>query len=64
MAPRGIAAESMNLGNEIGTLKPGYEADIVAVSGNPVQDITKLRDVLFVMKGGRVFSAPPRPQTP
>jgi len=51
-----LGAESMNLGNEIGTLKTGYEADIVAVAGNPAQDITKLRDVIFVMKGGRVFS--------
>jgi imidazolonepropionase-like amidohydrolase len=50
-----LAAESMNLGDRIGTLKPGYEADIVAVAGDPVQDITKLRDVKFVMKGGRIF---------
>lgn len=50
-----LAAESMNLGDQIGTLKPGFEADIVAVNGNPVTDITRLRDVVFVMKGGRVF---------
>jgi imidazolonepropionase-like amidohydrolase len=50
-----LAAESMNLGDQIGTLKAGYEADIVAVSGDPVKDITKLRDVTFVMKGGRIY---------
>ena len=50
-----LAAESMTLGDQIGTLKAGYEADIVAVPGDPVKDITKLRDVTFVMKGGRVF---------
>jgi imidazolonepropionase-like amidohydrolase len=50
-----LAAESMNLGDQIGTLKAGYEADIVAVAGDPVKDITKLRDVTFVMKGGRLF---------
>jgi len=50
-----LAAESMNLGTLIGTLAPGYEADIVAVSGDPTKDITKLRDVVFVMKGGRLF---------
>ena len=50
-----LAAESMNLGSEIGTLASGYEADIVAVSGDPTKDITKLRDVVFVMKGGRLF---------
>jgi imidazolonepropionase-like amidohydrolase len=50
-----LAAESMNLGDQLGTLKAGYEADIVAVNGDPTKDITKLRDVAFVMKGGRVF---------
>ena len=50
-----LAAESMSLGDRVGTLKAGYEADIVAVNGDPVKDITKLRDVVFVMKGGRVF---------
>jgi imidazolonepropionase-like amidohydrolase len=50
-----LAAESMNLGDQIGTLKAGYEADIVAVRGDPIKDITKLRDVAFVMKGGRVY---------
>jgi imidazolonepropionase-like amidohydrolase len=50
-----LAAESLGLGNEIGALAVGYEADIVAVSGDPARDIAKLRDVTFVMKGGRLF---------
>jgi len=50
-----LAAQSMNLGNEIGSLEPGFEADIVAVGGDPVKDITKLTDVTFVMKGGKIF---------
>jgi imidazolonepropionase-like amidohydrolase len=45
----------MNLGDQIGSLKTGYEADIVAVTGDPVKDITRLRDVTFVMKAGRVL---------
>ncbi|HYN07609.1 MAG TPA: amidohydrolase family protein [Vicinamibacterales bacterium] len=50
-----LAAESMRLDKEIGMLAPNFEADIVAVSGNPLQDITKLRNVVFVMKGGTVY---------
>jgi imidazolonepropionase-like amidohydrolase len=40
---------------QIGALKPGYLADIVAVPGDPLQDISVLRKVSFVMKGGVVF---------
>jgi imidazolonepropionase-like amidohydrolase len=40
--------------NEIGQLKPGYFADVVAVPGNPLDDITALERVRFVMKGGVV----------
>jgi imidazolonepropionase-like amidohydrolase len=53
-----LAAESMRLDKEIGTLAPNYEADIVAVAGNPLQDITKLRSVVFVMKGGTIYKKP------
>jgi imidazolonepropionase-like amidohydrolase len=50
-----LSAASMNLGTTIGTLAPNYEADIIAVTGNPLTDISMLRSVAFVMKGGRVF---------
>lgn len=40
--------------NEIGQLKPGYYADIVAVPGNPLDDISVVEHVKFVMKGGEV----------
>ena len=49
------AAEALRLGNEIGSILPGYAADLVAVKGNPITDITAMRDVLFVMRGGRVY---------
>ena len=50
-----LAAESLGLADTIGSVKAGYEADLVAVPGDPMQDINKVRDVKFVMKGGRVF---------
>ena len=50
-----LTAESMHLGDQIGTLAPGFQADIIAVKGDPTSDITALRNVMFVMKGGRVY---------
>jgi imidazolonepropionase-like amidohydrolase len=50
-----LAAQSMNLGDTIGAVAAGFEADIVAVPGNPLTDISALRNVTFVMKGGRVY---------
>jgi len=50
-----MAAESLRMGDKIGSLAPGMEADIVAVQGNPIDDITSVRNVVFVMKHGKVF---------
>ena len=50
-----VAAASLGLDEEIGTLAPGFEADLIAVEGNPAEDITALRRVVFVMKGGVVY---------
>jgi len=49
------AAESLGLADRIGRLAPGMEADLLAVEGDPLADITALRRVAFVMKGGRVY---------
>src|SRR5206468_6444699 len=46
-----IAAKSMNLDKTVGTLAAGYEADLVAVDGDPLIDITAVTRVVFVMKG-------------
>jgi imidazolonepropionase-like amidohydrolase len=54
-----LAAESLGLGQQIGALAPGLQADLVAVKGNPLQDIAAVRQVLFVMKGGRVYKNAP-----
>ncbi len=40
---------------QIGELKPGYFADVIAVPGDPLQDIGALKKVSFVMKGGVVY---------
>ncbi len=50
-----LAAASLGLEDEIGTLAPGFEADLIGVDGNPAEDITALRRVVFVMKGGVVY---------
>ena len=50
-----LAAESLRLEKTIGTIAPGYEADIIAVSGDPSKDIAALRKVTFVMKGGEIY---------
>ena len=47
--------KSLGLGKTIGAIAAGYEADIIAVSENPLEDITVLRHVTFVMKGGQIY---------
>lgn len=54
VAATGAAADLLGLGDELGTLKPGRRADIVAVHGDPLRDISVMRDVAFVMKDGAV----------
>ena len=49
-----LAAESLSLQDRIGTVAPGYEADLIAVEGDPSKDIRALQRVEWVMKGGRV----------
>jgi len=50
-----LAADAMRLGDRIGSIAPGYEADIIALNGDPLKDITSVRRVAFVMKGGIVY---------
>ena len=50
-----MSAESLGMGDRIGTIAVGRDADLVATDGNPLDDITAVRRVAFVMKDGRVF---------
>jgi imidazolonepropionase-like amidohydrolase len=50
-----LGAEAIRMGNRIGSIAPGLEADLIAVDGDPSKDITALRRVRFVMKGGKVY---------
>jgi imidazolonepropionase-like amidohydrolase len=50
-----LAAESMGLQKEIGTIAAGFNADMVAVEGDPTRDITALQRVRFVMRNGKVY---------
>ncbi|HLZ46551.1 MAG TPA: amidohydrolase family protein [Gemmatimonadales bacterium] len=53
-AATSLNAQAMGLGDELGAIAPGLDADIIAVDGDPLKDITALRRVSFVMKSGRV----------
>ena len=49
-----VNAEVMHL-NQLGRIKIGFMADLVAVEGSPLEDISALRNVSFVMQGGVIF---------
>lgn len=50
-----LAAAALSMKDKIGSIAPGYEADLIAVDGDPIKDVTALRRVVFVMKGGKVY---------
>jgi len=55
MSATSISAESLGLKDKIGSIAPGMDADIIAVDGDPLRDVTAARRVVFVMKGGKVY---------
>jgi len=55
VSAQSLGAEAMRLSDRIGSIAPGYEADIIALDGDPGKDITAVRRVGFVMKGGVVY---------
>jgi imidazolonepropionase-like amidohydrolase len=50
-----LGAEALGMGDQIGSIAPGLQADIIALDGDPLKDITAVRRVVFVMKGGMVY---------
>jgi len=50
-----LGAQAVGLEDRIGSIAVGFDADIIALDGNPLEDITAVRRVVFVMKGGRVY---------
>jgi imidazolonepropionase-like amidohydrolase len=57
-----LAAEALGMADQIGSIAPGLQADIIALAGDPLKDITAVRRVAFVMKGGVVYKN--RPSAP
>ena len=50
-----LNAEALGMADQIGAIAPGLQADIIALDGDPLKDITAVRRVVFVMKGGVVY---------
>ena len=50
-----LAAEALRLSDQIGSITPGLQADIIALDGDPLKDITAVRRVVFVMRSGVVY---------
>jgi imidazolonepropionase-like amidohydrolase len=53
-----LTATALGVGNEVGAIASGMQADLIAVDGDPLRDPTALQRVVFVMKDGRVYKAP------
>jgi imidazolonepropionase-like amidohydrolase len=50
-----LGAEALGMANQIGSIAPGLQADIIALDGDPLKDITAVRRVAFVMRAGIVY---------
>ena len=55
MSANSLGAEALRMEDQIGSIAPGLQADIIALDGDPLKDITAVRRVVFVMKGGIVY---------
>src|SRR5579872_2006022 len=55
VSAQSLAAEALGMSDRIGAIAPGLQADIIALDGDPLKDITAVRRVVFVMKSGVVL---------
>jgi imidazolonepropionase-like amidohydrolase len=59
-----LGAEALSMSDQIGSIAPGLQADVIALDGDPLKDITAVRRVVFVMKGGIVYKNAARTAVP
>jgi imidazolonepropionase-like amidohydrolase len=59
-----LGAEALGMADQIGSIASGLQADVIALDGDPLKDITAVRRVVFVMKGGIVYKNAPRTAIP
>ena len=59
-----LGAEALGMADQIGSIAPGLQADIIALDGDPLKDITAVRRVVFVMKGGVIYKHAAHPAAP
>jgi len=59
-----LGAEALGMSDQIGSIAPGLQADLIALDGDPLKDITAVRRVVFVMKGGVVYKHSARDAIP
>ncbi len=59
-----LGAEAMGMADQIGSIAPNMQGDIIALDGDPLKDITAVRRVVFVMKGGVVYKNAERGAVP
>jgi imidazolonepropionase-like amidohydrolase len=55
ISAQSLGAQALGMSDQIGSIAPGMQADIIALDGDPLKDITAVRRVMFVMKGGVIY---------
>jgi imidazolonepropionase-like amidohydrolase len=60
VSAQSLGAGALGMSDRIGSIAPGFEADIIALDGDPLKEITAVRRVVFVMKGGVVYKNAPK----